>query len=404
VLDEFEKLPDLVKDHVHCEIVAVPYPDRLQDVLPTSLMHEAQHEIVQWQGYEPTPLHSLDALAGQLDLSAIYYKDEGLRFGLGSFKALGGAFAVVKQLQEVIESRTGNRVSMESIRKGEHADLCARITVVSATAGNHGRSLAWGAQRAGCPCKIYIHSGVGDARKEAMEAYGAEVIRVEGDYDVSVYHAAAEADKNGWFMVSDTSYPGYLERPREIMAGYTVMVREILDQLEPDNLPTHVFLQTGCGGLAAGFAGGMWLETGADLPRIVVVEPTEAPCLLLSARNHAVTAYQIEVESMMVGLSCGEVSILAWDILEPCSSDYITITDDGIPPAMRLLASGAPGGKPIVGGESGVAGLAALIDAARRQDLREGLGLNESSAVLLIGSEGATSPDIYEEIVGHAAA
>lgn len=404
MLDEFEKLPDLVKEHVHCEITAAPYPDRLQSVLPTALMHDAQQEIAQWQGYAPTPLDNLDALASQLGLAAIYYKDEGQRFGLGSFKALGGAFAVIKQLQEVIEQRTGNQVSMESIRKGEHAALCAEITVASATAGNHGRSLAWGAQRAGCPCKIYIHAGVGDARKEAMEAYGAEVIRVDGDYDDSVHHAAAEADKNGWYIVSDTSYPGYLDRPREIMAGYTVMVREILDQLGPGNLPTHVFLQTGCGGLAAGFAGGLWAETGADLPRIVVVEPTEAACLMSSARNHAATAYQIEVESMMVGLSCGEVSILAWDILEPCSTDYITITDDGVPPAMRLLASGAPGGRPIVGGESGVAGLAALIDAARRQDLRDGLGLTENSRVLLIGSEGATSPDIYEQIVGHAAA
>lgn len=404
MLDEFEKLPDLVKEHVHCEVTATPYPDRLQSVLPTSLMHDAQHEIAQWQGYEPTPLNSLNALAGQLGLSAIYYKDEGKRFGLGSFKALGGAFAVVKQLQEVIAERTGNQVTMESIRKGEHADLCAQITVASATAGNHGRSLAWGAQRAGCPCKIFIHGGVGDARKEAMEALGAEVIRVDGDYDASVHYAAAEADKNGWYIVSDTSYPGYLERPRDIMAGYTMMVREILEQLGPGNLPTHVFLQTGCGGLAAGFAGGLWAETGADLPRIVVVEPTEAACLLLSARNQAATTYQIEVESIMVGLSCGEVSILAWDILEPCSSDYITITDDGVPPAMRLLASGAPGGRPIVAGESGVAGLAALIDAARRQDLRQGLGLNEGSRVLLIGSEGATSPDIYEKIVGHVAA
>lgn len=403
MLNEFKELPDLIREHVHCETVATPYPDRLQSVLPTSLMHDAQDEISQWQGYEPTPLHSLDALAGDLDLAAIYYKDEGKRFGLGSFKALGGAFAVVKQLQEVIEQRTGNKVSMESIRKGEHAELCAEITVASATAGNHGRSLAWGAQRAGCPCKIYIHGGVGDARKEAMEAYGAEVVRVAGDYDDSVHHAAAEAEKHGWFIVSDTSYPGYFDRPREIMAGYTVMVREVLDTLKADKVPTHVFLQTGCGGLAAGFAGGMWAEMGADLPRIIVVEPTEAACLMSSARNHAATAYQIEVESMMVGLSCGEVSILAWDILEPCSSDYITITDDGIPPAMRLLASGAPGGVPIVGGESGVAGLVALIDAAGRPDLRQALGLDQSSRVLLIGSEGATSPDIYEKIVGHAA-
>ena len=403
MLNEFDSLPALIGEHVHCAVAAVPYPDHLQSVLPSSMMSEAQEEIVQWEGYEPTQIHNLDVLATKLKLGGIYYKDEGKRFGLGSFKALGGAYAVVKQLQEVIEQRTGNKVSMESIRKGQHAELCAQITVASATAGNHGRSLAWGAKRAGCPCKIFIHGGVGDARKLAMEAYGAEVIRVDGDYDASVYHAADAAEKNGWFIVSDTSYPGYMDRPREIMAGYSVMVREVIDAFQPGDLPTHIFLQTGCGGLAAGIAGGMWAELGADLPRIVVIEPTEAACLLLSARNHQATAYEIEVESMMVGLSCGEVSILAWDVLEPCSSDYITITDEGVAPAMRLLASGKAGGEPIVGGESGVAGLVALIDAARRPELREGLGLDEGSRVLLIGSEGATSPDIYEEIVGHAA-
>ena len=364
------------------------------------LMKEAQDEITQWRGYAPTKLHRLNSLADELRLAAIYYKDEGERFGLSSFKALGGAFAVLKQLQEEIRNRTGDTVSLASIRNGEHAELCQSITVASATAGNHGRSLAWGARRAGCPCKIFIHAGVGEARKQAMEAYGAEVIRVDGDYDASVYYAADQAEQNGWFIVSDTSYPGYLERPREIMAGYTVMVREIIDSLEPDRLPTHVFLQTGCGGLAAGIAGGFWAELGAHRPRFVIVEPDDAACLLASARSGVVTNLSIENESIMLGLSCGEVSILAWDILEPCASDYLAISDGGVPPAMRLLASGTIAEQPMAAGESGVAGLIALIDAARRSDVRNTLGLDHESRVLLIGSEGATSPDIYEKIVG----
>ncbi len=403
MLQEFSGIPGLIQDHVHCDVDVRSYPVSVENVLSRSLMKQAQEEIFQWQGYAPTTLHRLNALADELKLGAIYYKDEGERFDLGSFKALGGAFAVLKLLQHEIAKRIGTEVSLASIRGGEHAEHCRAITVASATAGNHGRSLAWGAQLAGCPCKIFIHAGVGDARKQAMEAYGADVVRIDGDYDASVHHVAVQAAQNGWFIVSDTSYPGYLERPREIMAGYTAMVQEILAALDNDDLATHTFLQTGCGGLAGGIAAGMWSELGAGCPRIVVVEPAAAACLAESARMGSVTAIQIEHESVMVGLSCGEVSILAWDILKPCVSDYLTISDAGVAPTMRLLASGAPGGRPIVAGESGIAGLAALIDAARRPELRSALGLNGTSRVLLIGSEGATSPDIYDKIVGHAA-
>ncbi|MGI9464037.1 MAG: diaminopropionate ammonia-lyase, partial [Aestuariivirgaceae bacterium] len=392
----------LIQGHIHCRTKAGPYPAALESVLPRGLMREAQNEIAQWPGYAPTTLHSLNALASELQLGAVYYKDEGERFGLASFKALGGAFAILKLLQHEISQRNGSEISLASIRNGEHAEICRTITVASATAGNHGRSLAWGAQLAGCPCKIFIHAGVGDARKQAMEALGAEVIRVDGNYDDSVHYADKQAKEHGWFIVSDTSYPGYLERPREIMAGYTVMAREVVTALRHDLLPTHIFLQTGCGGLAGGLAAGFWAELGANCPRIVIVEPADAACLAASARNGRATAYHIENESMMLGLSCGEVSILAWDILELCAADYLTISDDGVPPAMRLLATGAPGGQRVVGGESGVAGLAALIDAAQRPNLRSAMHLDSRSRVLLIGSEGATSPDIYQQIVGHA--
>ena len=400
MLQEFPACGSNIADHVHVDIAPTSYPQDLHDVLSPEMMAEARDEIRQWPGYAPTPVHTLDALARELDLAEIRYKDEGQRFGLGSFKALGGAYAVLKVLQGELQAASGNSVALADIRGGRHADAVGRITVASATAGNHGRSLAWGAQQAGCPCKIFIHAGVGDARKQVMESFGAEVIRVDGNYDESVRIAAEQAEKHGWLIVSDTSYPGYTQRPRFIKAGYTLIGNEFLEQLNGKPLPTHILLQTGCGGLAAGVAAGLWDALGPELPRIIVVEPDRAPCLLISARAGQPTNYHITQESMMVGLSCGDVSLLAWDIVSRCTSDYLAITDDAIPPAMRLLATGKAGGGRIVGGESGVAGLAALIDAARHPDMRGRLGLDAASRIMLIGSEGATSPDIYAKIVG----
>ena len=404
MLSEFSLPGSIIVDRVDVAVEPQEYPETLHEVLGPKMMAEAREEIRQWHGYEPTPLRELNGLADELGLGAILYKDEGLRFGLGSFKALGGAYAVLKVLQGEIERITGAPVTLPSIRAGEHGELTRQITVASATAGNHGRSLAWGARQAGCPCKIFIHSGVGDARKQAMEAYGAEVIRIDGDYDASVHIAAAEAGRNGWLIVSDTSYPGYMDRPRFIKAGYTLIGAEVLEQLGDAPLPTHIFLQTGCGGLAAGIGGGMWSDLGARLPKIIVVEPELAPCLLQSARAGTAKHFTITEESLMVGLSCGEVSLLAWEIISRCASHYLAIADAGVAPAMRLLASGRAGGGEVVGGESGVAGLAALVDVARTSETRTALGLDENSRVLLIGSEGATSPDIYHKIVGRAAA
>ena len=400
MLQEFPLPGTAVVDHVHRDVLHTEYPAELHDIISPEMMIEARDEIRQWAGYEATPLHALSPLARELNLDEILYKDEGQRFGLGSFKALGGAYAVLKVLQSELQASTGRKVDLGDIRKGKHTDAVSRITVASATAGNHGRSLAWGARQAGCPCKIFIHAGVGDARKQVMESFGAEVIRVDGNYDDSVRVAAKTAEQNGWLIVSDTSYPGYTECPRHIKAGYTLIGDELLEQLAGRPRPTHIFLQTGCGGLAAGAGAGLWEALGADLPRVVVVEPDRAPCLLISARAGEPTNYQITEESLMVGLSCGDVSLLAWDIVSRCASDYLSLTDNSIPPVMRLLATGKAGGGRIIVGESGAAGLAALIDVARNPDMRDKLGLGPTSRVMLIGSEGATSPDIYDKIVG----
>lgn len=371
-------------------------------MLPAEMAAAAQAEIGDWPDYAPTPLRRLDRLAAELGLGGVYYKDEAERFGLGSFKALGGAYAVLRLAAERIEAETGERPALKAIREGAHANTLKGMTVVTATDGNHGRSVAWGARMAGCRCRIYIHAGVSAGRQTAMEALGAEVVRIDGDYDDSVHLCAEEAAANGWFVVSDTSYEGYMDLPRHVMAGYSVMASEVLEQLAGE-APSHVFIQAGVGGLAAAVCARFWQALGERRPRFVIVEPERAACLMATARAGKPTAVPLEEETMMAGLSCGEVSLLAWDVLAVGAEDYLTIDEGGVAPMMRRLAAGKAGGGTIVAGESAVPGLVALADAAGDAALREAMELGPESRVLVFGCEGATDPEIYDAIVGDAA-
>ncbi len=357
----------------------------------------AQAEIMAWDGYAPTPLVSLNALALQIGVGAVLYKHEGPRFGLGSFKALGGSYAALRVLQREISKRVGKEVNPADIHAGRYRDETAKITLVSATDGNHGRSLAWGCERFGAPCRIYIHAEVSEGRVEAMRDLGAEVIRIEGDYDDSVNLAKSEAAANGWFVVSDTSWPGYSEPPRDVMAGYGVMTREIYEAM--DEPPTHVFLQGGVGGLAAGVVAGLRQNWGDRAPRVAIVEPELAACLYESAKAGHATSVAIDEETIMAGLSCGEPSEMAWEILAEEASDFLTIPDTVVAPTVRLL-SRPLGDDPLVeAGESAVAGLAALIVARSDIGLSSKLGLDAGSRVLLVGSEGVTDPVIFRMIM-----
>lgn len=357
----------------------------------------ARAEITAWEGYSATPLVSLAALASAIGVGEILYKDEGPRFGLGSFKALGGSYAAMCVLQRVITERLDQEVSLADVRSGKYAAECAAITLVSATDGNHGRSLAWGCKRFGVPCRIYIHAEVSEGRAVTMQDLGAEVIRIGGDYDASVALAKREADENRWFVVSDTSWPGYSLPPRDVMAGYGVMTQEICETLA--QAPTHVFLQGGVGGLAAGVAAGLRQFYGDTSPRVIIVEPDLAACLFESGKTGNATSVALAEETLMAGLSCGEPSPLAWGILEEEVSDFLTIPERLVAPCVRLLAAPLDGDPIIEAGESAIAGLAALIAARTDSDLSAKLGLDATSRVLLIGSEGVTDRAIFNMIM-----
>ncbi|MGR3660154.1 MAG: diaminopropionate ammonia-lyase [Paracoccaceae bacterium] len=357
---------------------------------------DAKREIKGWGGYQSTPLISLSGLAAALGVKNILYKDEAPRFGLGSFKALGGAYAVYRLLARMVQAE--DPPSSQDLKSGSYDAILKTTTISSATDGNHGRSVAWGAKQFNCRCVIYIHAGVSEGRKEALQALGAEVIRVAGNYDAAVRQCALDSETNGWFVVSDTSYEGYEEVPRNVMEGYSLIASEIIDQMNGE-IPTHVFVQGGVGGVAAAICGTFWLNWGEQRPRFIVVEPELAACLFESARHGKLTNVDITDETLMAGLSCGEVSVIAWKVLQSGVSDFFTIPEDLVAPTMRLLARSAFGDPAIVAGESAVAGLAAFIASAQDGKLAESLSITAESVVLVIGTEGATDLKIYDTLV-----
>ncbi len=372
------------------------YPEGFRAILSHTGHADAAKVISSWPGYAPTPLVPLTFLAHQLGIASVHYKDEGGRFGLGSFKALGGAYAVFRLLVDELRRRNGE-VDEQDLAAGRLKSTTRNITVCCATDGNHGRSVAWGARMFGARAVIFLHATVSEKRAEAIRSYGAEVVRTSGNYDDSVREADRAAAANGWFVVSDTSYPGYTDVPRNVMQGYAVMVDEALIAL--GKAPTHVFVQGGVGGLAAAVIAHLWESYGSDMPAVSVVEPDKAACLFKSALAGEPTTVAGDLDTVMAGMACGEPSVIAWPFLESGASAFMTISDDAALAAMRLLASGASGAT-IVGGESGVAGLAGLIAAAGQPEWRRALGLNDASRVLLFGSEGDTDPDLYARIVG----
>lgn len=354
------------------------------------------------EGHAPTPLHGLPGLARELGIGALHVKDESHRLGLGSFKALGGAYALMKLVQEEASRRLGRPVTAADLLSTDVRAVAKGMTFACATDGNHGRSVAQGAQLMGARAVIFVHSGVSDARITAIARFGAEITRVQGNYDDSVAEAARVAQREGWTILSDTSWPGYEHIPGLVMQGYTMLVHEALAELR--QTPTHVFLQAGVGGFAAGVAGHLAMVLGERRPHVTVVDPARAACLYESAKaGHIVKVAEAE-PTVMAMLECYEPSLIAFRVLERVADGFMTVEEDVAPEAMRRLATPVAGDPPVVAGESGGAGLAGLLTVLRQPDLAAKIGLGRDSRVLVINTEGATDPGLYQLIVGRAAA
>ena len=334
---------------------------------------DAYKKISGWKDYNTTPLIELKKLSDNLKLKNIFYKDESKRFHLKSFKALGGAYAV------------------ERVNEGKK-----NITVSTATAGNHGRSVAWGAQRLGLKCKIFISEYVSDARAEEMRKLGAEIIRVKGNYEKSLEECINQSNKNGWEIVQDVAWENYENVPKLTMAGYSVMIKEISNQT--DQYITHIFLQAGVGGMASGAILGV-AQYFKRIPKIVIVEPENADCVLQSVDKGSLQKVNIKKESIMGGMSCGEVSLVPWKILKNSVNLCTSISDKNVAKTITMLKNNYFCEKNIIGGECSTPGIISLISVCENQDLKNKISLDENSNVLVIGCEGDADEILYKKLL-----
>lgn len=359
-------------------------------------------------GYAPTPLVPLPNLASALGLASLHVKDESQRFGLGAFKGLGASYAVYRYVARALQQRTGQHLDPATFLQGG-ASALPPLTFCTATDGNHGRAVAWTARQLGQKAVIFVPSNTVPARIAAIAGEGAEVVVVDGTYDDTVRRAAADADRHGWQVISDTAYPGYMEIPAWIMEGYTTLFREADQQLAALGAasPDVVLLQAGVGGLLC--AGTLHLHGQlGPAPRMVCVEPTDADCLLESALDDHGQPREAKgsQQSIMAGLNCGLPSLLAWPIVRSAVDAFLAVDDVWAERAMQRLYRPLSGDPSVVSGESGAAGLAGLLALCTEPTLIEGrarLSLQGHTAhVLLISTEGATDPAGFHRVVGGA--
>ncbi len=350
-------------------------------------------------GYTPTPLQALPALAKSLNIQSLEIKDEGFRMGLGSFKALGGAYAVVNLVVEEVSRILQRPVNFTSdLTSPEVRTIASNIAVACATDGNHGRSVAFGAQLVGAKAVVYVHEGVSPHRKKAIAKFGAKIVEEGITYDASVIAVKEASIKENWILVADTAWPGYETVPTLVMQGYLVILEEILNQ-QPSP-PTHVFIQAGVGGIATAVAARLAHQFVDKKPIVIVVEPERAACFYASAQTGKCISVEPGEPTIMSMLECYEPSLIAWRVLSRLAGGFITIEENEAVDVMKLLANPLASDPVIIAGESGGVGLAGLIKARANAEISEIIGLDTDSRVLLINTESATDPEKFEAYTG----
>lgn len=358
-------------------------------------------------GYHMSPLKSLPNLARRIGVGGIWVKDESERLSLNSFKVLGGAYAIYKKLLE----RGGfseEELSLKNLLQldGNHRKKLGHPVFATATDGNHGTGVAWAAHKMGFPAVIYVHSLTTKDRIRGIQRQGGKVVVVEGNYDDAVRQVSIDAKKNGWEIISDTSWQGYEDVPKWIMQGYSTIFVEAQEQFSGQGLirPTHLLVQAGVGSLAAAAIGFYSVLFEDNVPISMVVEPTKAACLYESMRigdgkPHGVTG---ELDTIMAGLACGDPNPMAWETLYNCADFFAKCPDYVAAKGMRVYSTPLTDDPFIVSGESGAVTLGALMytmESEGARELRDAMGLNEESQIMLINSEGNTSPDEFRSVV-----
>lgn len=375
------------------------------EILPPELPRKVRSFHRQIPGFRMSPLKSLPNLANRLGLGGIWVKDESARLDQGSFKVLGGSYAIY----QLIIRRLGlenQDISFSDLTNGALREKLGNLVFAAATDGNHGRGVAWSAAQMGFGAVIYVHALTSRARIQAIERNGARVVVVDGNYDDAVRQVYRDAQVNGWEVVSDTAWEGYSDIPKWVMQGYTTMLSEAQEQLAGQGLvrPTHLFVQAGVGSLAASTIGFYDNLFGNQRPLSVVVEPTQAACLYQSALVNDGLPHSVggNLDTIMAGLACGDPNPQAWQILKYCADFFVKCPDYVAAKGMRVYGVPLRGDPFIVSGESGAVTLGALMyvmEYGDARELRSRLNLGLESQVLLINSEGNTSPDDFRNVM-----
>lgn len=353
--------------------------------------------------YSVTPLAKLDNLAKALGVANVYVKDESYRFGLNAFKVLGGSYTIgnylAQKLGKDISELPFNVLSSEEVRK-----QIGEVTFVTATDGNHGRGIAWTANRLGQKSVVYMPKGSALERLNNIKALGADASITDLNYDDAVRLANSNAEKYGWVMVQDTAWEGYEDIPGWIMEGYTTMAAEAVEQLDGVK-PTHIFLQAGVGAMSGGITGFFAdLYGDEDRPIITIVEPNKADCIYRSAEANDGKPHFVkgDMNTIMAGLACGEPCTIGWNVLRDHADNFVSMPDYVAAEGMRVLGNPLPGDDRVISGESGAATLGFVAEVMRNESLdwlRKQLKLDENSRILCFSTEGDTDKENYRRIV-----
>ncbi|WP_231293327.1 diaminopropionate ammonia-lyase [Sporosarcina sp. P33] len=354
--------------------------------------------------YTNTPMRNLSALAKHLDIESIHVKDESYRFGLNAFKVMGGIYAIAKYLADKLD-RDVNDLSFEELQSQEVRKQIGDITFISATDGNHGRGIAWAARELGQKSVIYMPKGSLPVRLDALKHEGAYAKITDVNYDETVRICADLAEKNNWVMVQDTAWEGYDEIPLWIMQGYSALAHEMIETFEEQQMapPTHLFLQAGVGSFAAGIAAYFKVRYKENAPTVIIVEPHQANCYYRSFESgtgdmEIVTG---DMNTIMAGLACGEPNTRAYRILGQYAKAAFSCDDSIAALGMRVLGNPLENDHRVISGESGAAplGLVYYLKILADPEVAKAIGLDQTSRVAVISTEGDTDPEHYQNIV-----
>ncbi len=375
-------------------------------VMALDEVSSAMHFHESFPQYFRTPIAKLNNMSQYLGVKEIYVKDESYRFSLNAFKVLGGSFAIAKY----IAKQTGRNISeltYEFLTSGSLKKEFGQATFFTATDGNHGRGVAWAANKLRQKAVVFMPKGSSHARLNNILAVNAKATIEEVNYDECVRMAAAAAAEtpNG-VIIQDTAWEGYEEIPSWIMQGYGTMVMEADEQLTDYGYgcPTHVFIQAGVGSLAGAVVGYFANKYPDNPPITVVVEAQAAACLYESAvaEDGDIRIVDGDMQTIMAGLACGEPNTISWDILKNHVTAFVSCPDWVSSKGMRMLAAPLKGDPRVTSGESGAVTmglLATILKDKKYFPLRDAIGLKANSRVLLFSTEGDTDPDRYKSII-----